>query len=123
MCKHNLICNIVQSFTFMPVDSKQNKKIGCTDCEQVYIGETSKNLRPRIKEHESNNRAESQIFHYVRDPDHAIDWNAKVIAKFSNVRSRRFLETCYTLSNINSYNRSIDIPEVYLPTVSQVLNN
>ena len=42
------------------------------------------------KEHESKvrgHRAESQIFQHVRDTDHTIDWNAKVIAKCSNARS------------------------------------
>ena len=101
-------------------------KINCTDCDQVYIGETSKNLHARVKEHESkvrNHRAESQIFQHVRDTDHTIDWNAKVISKCSNTRSRTFLEACYTVSNTKSYNRSIDIPEVYLPTISEVLTN
>ena len=51
-------------------------KINFTDCDQVYIGVTSKNLHARIKEHESkvrNQRAKSQILQHVRDTDHTID--------------------------------------------------
>ena len=66
-------------------------KISCTDCDQVHIGETGKNLHALVKEHESkvrNHKTESQIFQHVRDTDHTIDWNAKVISKCSNARSK-----------------------------------
>ena len=58
-----------------------------------------------------------QNLQHVRNTDHMMDWNAKVISKCSNARSRKFLETCYTVSSTNSYNRSIHTPKVYLPTM------
>ena len=31
-------------------------KVNCSDCDQVYIGETKKNVKDRIKEHQGNVR-------------------------------------------------------------------
>ena len=74
-----------------------------------------------------NNKKEfgsSHIYmHQNTDTNHTIDWNAKVISKCSDAGSRKFAETCCTVSNTNSYNRSIYLPEVYLPTITDVLNN
>ena len=37
-------------------------KISNTDCDQVYIGDTNKNLHARVKAKVRNHRAELQIY-------------------------------------------------------------
>ena len=70
--------------------------IPCKDCNDVYIGETGKNLEIRLKQHKSAyNRCDENnaMFMHAWNKDHRIDWsNAKVILKCANPKKRRILE-------------------------------
>ena len=102
-------------------------KINCKNCQKVYIGETGKNLKFRIDEHKSNVRKfynNSLIFQHVSQTHHSIDWSGpEILTKCSNVKKRKFLESCHSACNIDSYNRSQDIPDVYLSEIKEILQN
>ncbi|XP_071788394.1 uncharacterized protein [Asterias amurensis] len=68
-------------------------RIPCT-CGKVYIGETSRDLTTRLKEHKAHGRRgeydKSAIVKHSTDLDHVIDWDqARIIAPERHWYSRR----------------------------------
>ena len=102
-------------------------KIGCNDCDNVYIGETRKNLRDRVKEHSDYVRKQeghSQVYQHVRQTRHSIGWqNVSVLTRNNNNHQRKFLEACYTISNSKAYNRSQGISDHYKHFVVPLLQH
>ena len=85
-----------------PRENDQDKynivyNIDCNDCPQVYIGQTKRSLKTRIKEHKS------ALYHpYLKSnvADHAINYkhninfdNPKIKYREKNSRARKFLES------------------------------
>ena len=79
-----------------PPSSRKNViyEIPCADCQQFYIGQTSRPLIKRIKEHEacmrldnhtdsSTGNIKSAPAKHGRDNDHSIDWKATRILTIS----------------------------------------
>ena len=100
-------------------------EIKCLDCSATYIGETGRELKLRIKEHQENSRKKlptSPIYKHLEETGHQdFDWDNK--GKHSNRKhSRLFLETCFTLTNENSINRHIAIPEVYRAEINNIIH-
>ena len=97
-------------------------EVPCYGCTQVYIGETGRNLKTRINEHRNNVKfanEKSLIFQHSLNNNHKINFeNTKILIKSSREKSRKFLESCFSKLNANSYNRSVDIPDVYLPLLN-----
>ena len=102
-------------------------EIKCLDCSATYIGETGRELKLRIKEHQENSRKKlptSPIYKHLEETGHRdFDWDNATIKGHSNRKhSRLFLETCFTLANENSINRHIDIPEVYRAAINNIIH-
>ena len=56
----------------------------------------------------------------LRDTSHIIDFNnIKILDKCNNVTSRKYLEACHTLKNNLTFNRALDISEIYHPLIRQ----
>ena len=68
-------------------------EVPCEDCEQGYVGETSRTLKKRIVEHNATVRKENkknEIAVHVKNTKHYTDWEGtKVI---SNERQYRVVE-------------------------------
>ena len=70
--------------------------IGCKTCPSVYIGETARTTRQRVKEHETHTRhgntqlsaLASQAHGYAHD----IHWRAHIIAREDNTEKRNVKE-------------------------------
>ena len=78
--------------------------IPCNSCDMVYIGQTSKELGIRIKQHQYNVRTgqeNSAIFQHLSLYDHPINWNgAKSIVKCSNAQIRNIVESSFIKHSI-----------------------
>ena len=100
-------------------------KINCNDCNNVYIGESGKQLRERVKQHEAavrNNNISYQVVQHCNDNNHTMDFNnIEILNQNKNVRSRRFLEAFYSASNTNSFNRRMDFSDCYVPVIQDII--
>ena len=84
-------------------------KIDCNNCDAVYIGETSKIVGDRIKEHQNCVRRKyenSLIYKHVEDFRHSFNFeNTKILQQSKQLGTRRNLESFYSYANSNSINR------------------
>ena len=82
-------------------------KIECIDCNISYIGETKKQLKDRVKQHEAavrNKTNLSVVCHHVAQNNHTMNFSgAKVLAKLKQEKLRKFLEDFFTYSDSNCY--------------------
>ena len=97
--------------------------IPCKDCKLKYIGETSRNLHVRLKEHKRDIRignSNNALFRHISQSNHDFDFNsAKMLIYIHNKSLRRIFEaaaisffnslkTCPGFYNISPYlSRSI----------------
>jgi hypothetical protein len=69
--------------------------IECNSCDAQYVGQTGRNLKERIKEHEkSTNKGEilkSGIAEHAHTTGHSINWEAKVLDQ-DQVKTRRLVK-------------------------------
>ena len=72
-------------------------KIPCLECEKYYIGQTSKTLCKRIKQHQSYVRSgneNSGIFNHVKEFNHKINWNhSTILYNFKDFYTRNIVES------------------------------
>ncbi|XP_076059380.1 uncharacterized protein LOC143036004 [Oratosquilla oratoria] len=67
-------------------------KIPCQDCEDVYWGQTGRDLNTRIKEHKNSVKyaqENSAVFLHTYQKDHRIDWDNSAILFKSHCSFRR----------------------------------
>ena len=83
--------------------------IPCKDCENVYVGETGRNLDKRMYEHKRDIRVgneSSGVFCHVRDFNHSIDFQgSKLVFKSKNYVKRRIVESSL-ITSIPNFNLS-----------------
>ena len=100
-------------------------KVPCNNCSDSYIGKTGRNFGTRINEHKNNVKnlnTNSLIFSHVLENDHSIDWNhSSILAHSSHQKPRQFLEAVYTKTQDGAYNRSNEIPEIYIPLIESIV--
>ncbi|CAF1179846.1 unnamed protein product [Adineta steineri] len=102
--KHNSLKSI-----FLPIikgiDENKKKKnlvysIPCTNCDKVYIGETSRMKETRMKEHQNNIRllsSNSKLVEHILEHKHQFDFsNTKTLALESDWRKRVIKESILT---------------------------
>ena len=84
-------------------------KIPCKDCDQVYIGETGRDLDTRIKEHKyacKIGNSNNALFVHSFDNNHSIDWkSSQMLYKCSNFKKRRIVESV-CIDKYNNFNLS-----------------
>ena len=92
-------------------------KIKCKDCDCVYIGQTSRALKSRVKEHakaiatldENSLLAKHHMLH-----NHQIDLTSvEIVDRSSAWRQRLILEAWHSMRNTNAINEHIALPNVY----------
>ena len=102
-------------------------QIDCNDCEKVYIGETKKPTKERIREHEMavvNRNNLSLVFKHCEENNHTMNFDEyNVLNQNKNTNSRKLLESFHSYCNSNSINRSMHFSEIYRPTMKKIIKN
>ena len=92
-------------------------KINCKDREKVYIGQTSRALRSRIREHKRavfTGEENSLLARHCLQNKHEFDFDdVKIMDGYSQWSCRLFLEAWHSISEPNSINDHIHIPDMY----------
>ena len=92
-------------------------KLGCNDCDAVYVGETGRQVKDRMREHQNDivkAKSVSKVFNHVDQTGHSFDFdNVKVLDLASHVKTRLHLESIHTKLQPNSINRSLTLNSAY----------
>ena len=86
-------------------------KIGCSDCNFVYYGQTDRALAIRIKEHRrAVGDSNSKIAQHANHFGHSIDFDqATIVGKARDYHKRLFFEAWHSLRDRNAGNEHIDV--------------
>ena len=70
-------------------------RVPCRDCPQVYIGQSGRTLKCRMKEHkpavEQGNTNTSAVVEHVWNKDHIVDWEAVEVL---NMNTTKWYKRC-----------------------------
>ena len=98
-------------------------KIDCKECEACYIGETSRETKTRMKEHQravQSREINSQIFQHKAEVNHNFDFeNITILGTEKEAGARKFVEGVHTVLHENSINRAAEIPACYGGLIKQ----
>jgi len=84
-------------------------KIKCKDCPSVYIGQTSRALKTRVKMDKNSLLAEHHLLY-----QHEIGLECvEVIDRSSNWKQKLFLEAWHSVRDENLINEHISFPNIY----------
>ena len=96
-------------------------RIPCKDCNWSYVGETSRSLQDRLKEHKRavrNFSTSSEIANHVLDNDHRIDWDNAGILDRESCHFKRLFKEAWHSKVCNSGNRVFfDLDNAWCPLV------
>ena len=96
-------------------------RINCNGCNNVYIGETGRNLITRINEHKQDllkKKQLSQLYQHANSTSHNFNFdNTLERHRENNTKYRKMLEAFYSHNSAYSINRAIDIPEQIIPLI------
>ena len=92
-------------------------KINCKDCDKVYIGQTSRALRSRTREHKraifTGDKNSSLAQHFIKN-SHEFDLDdVKIIDRCSQWSKRLFLEAWHSIREPNAIIEHKYIPDIY----------
>ena len=92
-------------------------KINCKDCDKVYIGQTSRALRSRTREHKraifTGDKNSLLAQQFIKN-SHEFDLDdVKIIDCCSQWSKRLFLEAWHLIREANASNEHICIPDIY----------
>ena len=91
-----------------------------------YIGESTRNFSKRINKHKNNVKPQpnSLVFQHVASDNHKINWNnPKIIDKNDHWKRRKFIESCYKISNSNSYYKAVEISPILTSVIKEICSN
>ena len=81
--------------------------VRCGECPEVYIGETGRDYKVRLKEHQNNVRfckERSAVYNHMLKSNHAIDWsNSRLLYHSNNVKRRLAVESAL-ISRVPNFN-------------------
>ena len=123
---HSSLCKVKDELNTLDKNSVVYK-IPCSDCNNVYIGETGKELKFRLNEHQKNvekNYLQSQIVQHTNSENHTMKWDdISILGTHKNSKSRKVLESIHSNFNQNSFNRSINIHQSFINISNNVISN
>ena len=92
-------------------------KIECGDCNAKYVGETGRQVKDRMAEHQRdirNKKAASKVYEHVKETGHSFKFDhVSVLDNCPQRKTRLHLESIYTFNEPNSINRSLILNETY----------
>ena len=99
-------------------------QVDCNQCSAKYIGETGRQTRDRMKEHQndvSNGKPASKIVQHINDHNgHSFDFeNIHILANEGNPHVRRQLEGIHSFMQNASINQYLPVKESYKPFLFQ----
>ena len=101
-------------------------EIPCKDCDQIYVGESGRDLDKRIKEHKNdikNANENNAMFVHLRKFDHPIDFeNAKIVYPSSSVRRRHIIESAL-IEKYKSTNECMNLNKGFSPYNALISRN
>lgn len=107
-------------------------KIECNDCQASYIGETSKKLLTRVKQHKNDYRTKeghnrTAMITHVKETGHTFNYDSAKILENSviNRNKRQLLESTHIKlhnSSINKKTDTLNIPNSYNNILQQYKN-
>jgi hypothetical protein len=88
-------------------------KIPCTNCNKVYIGQTSQYLENRINGHKYDKRNKTALTRHELEFKHAFGFNnIEILKTEQNQQKREFLEMIFIKKNENAINSKTDIQKL-----------
>ena len=101
-------------------------EIPCKDCDQIYVGESARDLDKRIKEHRNdikNGNENNAVFVHLKKFDHPIDFeNAKIVYPSSSVRRRHIIESAL-IEKYKSTNECMNLNKGFSPYNALISRN
>lgn len=92
-------------------------KIECGDCNAKYVGETGRQVKDRMAEHQRdirNKKAASKVYEHVKETGYSFKFDqVSVLDNCPQRKTRLHLESIYTFNEPNSINRSLILNETY----------
>ena len=83
-------------------------EVPCGSCNKVYIGETGRSLKERLKEHKyavKTGNMRNGIAAHARKTQHPVDWtSARITASEQNLKKRKVLEAIHIREQPNNTN-------------------
>ena len=73
-------------------------KLGTCTCNQVYIGETARNLEVRVNEHSDINKQSEPAKHLKKHPEHKFTWD---ILTSAHSRTKRKIKEAFYIARFN----------------------
>lgn len=111
----------------IPLESHGVYEIPCKDCEKSYVGQTSRRINVRVKEHSNNVRRRattSALANHVVEFGHTIDFdNTRTLASLDYNLPRVFREAIEIEkrpNNINKRDDSIRLSQTWKPLLSKL---
>ena len=100
-------------------------EVPCGECDQVYIGETGRNLTERLKEHQyavKRKDLKNGIAAHACQEHHQVDWSAaKVRCTEQHYWKRKVLEAIHIQQQENTSNLDCGLPisPLWLPLIKR----
>ena len=76
-------------------------RVGCGDCEQFYVGMTTRRLKQRIDEHREDRN--SALKEHSNTSNHAIDFNSVNILASDSAKSRLFVKEALKIREVSAH--------------------
>ena len=97
------------------------------DCKAVYIGQTKRFLKKRLREHKNNIREspnkQNALTKHAIEKDHFFDFDkTKILANEQNYKKRLLLEMCHIVGTDDAVNLRTDVEnlsKIYNPILKQ----
>ena len=86
-------------------------RINCNDCAKCYVGQSSRVLSVRIKEHQrdcKNKKETSAVYSHVKESGHSFDFNNVKILDQEPLYFKRLISEMVFITKLDSVNTILD---------------
>ena len=98
-------------------------KLDCNECDAVYVGETGRQVKDRMREHQNDivkAKQVSKVYNHVNETGHSFNFdNVTVLDNCQSVKVRLQLECIHTELQSNSINRSLNMNSIYHSVINR----
>ena len=101
--------------------------IPCKDCPEVYIGETGRSLKIRLREHrdavDARRTNQNAVAKHVVTNEHPVDWGGSQLLYKCQDWNKRIIIESVAISETSSYNRRDGAKVIDRATRTEILNS